>query len=194
MKILCLLDEGPKVREVRIDTTTMNAKCSCMLFETHGIPCCHIIHVLRGERLNELPSQYILQRWTKKCKRESVVDEYGHMLEENGNSSSELEIKKMCSEMRNEMEDIFKQAGHSVDTMQLVRSKFQRFVDEARQEISSSQKSRVEEMEEFISSQLPTQIDILLPNDVHTKGRAKRIKGHFDTGVNKQKEEANKKI
>ena len=53
MKILCLLDEGPKVREVRIDTTTMNAKCSCMLFETHGIPCCHITHVLRGERLNE---------------------------------------------------------------------------------------------------------------------------------------------
>jgi hypothetical protein len=42
---------------------------ACMLFESIGIPCHHIIHVFRGARISELPIQYITNRWTKNCKR-----------------------------------------------------------------------------------------------------------------------------
>jgi hypothetical protein len=57
------------VREVRFDSTTMIAKCSCKLFESKGILCRHIIRVFRASKINELPSIYVLRRWEKKCKR-----------------------------------------------------------------------------------------------------------------------------
>jgi len=43
--------------------------CSCKLFENKGIPCRHIILALRGEKIYELPSSYILKRWEARCKR-----------------------------------------------------------------------------------------------------------------------------
>jgi hypothetical protein len=43
--------------------------CSCMLFESIGIPRRHIICLFRGARISELPQQYITQRWTKNCRR-----------------------------------------------------------------------------------------------------------------------------
>jgi hypothetical protein len=66
------------------------ARCSCKLFESHGVPyhhiiqvlraeklielldhvpCRHIIQVLRAEKLIELPDHYIMTRWQKWCKR-----------------------------------------------------------------------------------------------------------------------------
>ncbi|XXG56629.1 hypothetical protein AAC387_Pa03g3995 [Persea americana] len=41
------------------------AKCSCQLFEFKGIPCGHIICVLKQEKIYTLPKQYILKRWTR---------------------------------------------------------------------------------------------------------------------------------
>jgi hypothetical protein len=58
-----------KVREVRYDMTTMIANCSCKLFESIGIPCRHIIQVLRTESHTKLPDYYIMKRWQKRCKR-----------------------------------------------------------------------------------------------------------------------------
>ena len=39
--------------------------CSCKMFECEGIVCCHILCVLKGKPLCELPSHYIVNRWTK---------------------------------------------------------------------------------------------------------------------------------
>ena len=69
IKIMFVSDQYKMIREVCYDTTSMIAKCSCKLFESKGIVCCHIIQVLRGAKINELPSLYILKRWQKNCKR-----------------------------------------------------------------------------------------------------------------------------
>lgn len=76
LKVTAVNEDGKKVRKVTCDTNTMIAQCSCMLFVTHGIPCRHIILVLRGALLNELPSHYVLKRWTANCKREVVLPRY----------------------------------------------------------------------------------------------------------------------
>ena len=68
IKIMFVSDQYKKIREVCYDTTSMSAKCSCKLFESKGIVCHHIIRVLRGAKINELPSLYILKRWQKICK------------------------------------------------------------------------------------------------------------------------------
>jgi hypothetical protein len=69
LKIVNVRGASSKVREVRYDTTTLIANCSCKLFESIGIPCRHIIQVLRTENHTELPEYYIKKRWQKRCKR-----------------------------------------------------------------------------------------------------------------------------
>jgi hypothetical protein len=72
MKVVAISDASNKVREVQFDKSTMIAKCPCMLFESKGIPCRHIIRFLRAakvEKTNEHLNSYVLKRWEKNCKR-----------------------------------------------------------------------------------------------------------------------------
>jgi hypothetical protein len=69
IKIVTFKTGASKVREVRCDIATMIANCSCKLFESHGIPCRHIIQVMRMENQQELPTFYIMERWQRRCKR-----------------------------------------------------------------------------------------------------------------------------
>ncbi len=68
-KFVIISDGSRREREVRWCSQNMFASCSCKLFEGKGIPCWHIILVLRGEKLDELPMAYILKRWKTRCKR-----------------------------------------------------------------------------------------------------------------------------
>lgn len=51
-----------------------------------GIPCSHIIVILKGQKCNEIPSHLVLDRWTKMATRKNIFDANGHILE--GSSSS----------------------------------------------------------------------------------------------------------
>lgn len=42
--------------------------CSCLKFETVGLPCSHAIHIIKVERLEEIPLNLIHPRWTKVAK------------------------------------------------------------------------------------------------------------------------------
>ncbi|KAL6199362.1 hypothetical protein ACLB2K_029146 [Fragaria x ananassa] len=41
--------------------------CSCKLFESDGIPCCHIFAVMKFEMLTTLPESLVNKRWTKEA-------------------------------------------------------------------------------------------------------------------------------
>ncbi|KAL7204858.1 hypothetical protein ACSBR2_017883 [Camellia fascicularis] len=43
-------------------------KCSCLHFESCGIPCSHMVSIMNMEHLKEIPSSCILRRWTKNVK------------------------------------------------------------------------------------------------------------------------------
>lgn len=62
IKIVTFRTGASKVREVRCDTATIIANCSCKLFESHGIPCRHIIQVMRIENQQELPPFYMAEK------------------------------------------------------------------------------------------------------------------------------------
>lgn len=80
-----------------------------------------------------------------------------------------MEVKRVNSDMRKDIEDIFQQPGTSMDTMHIVRSKFQKFIDEVKQALPANERSRVAEIEGFIGCNIPSQINILLPNEVRSK-------------------------
>jgi hypothetical protein len=68
-KYFTISSHSGKVRVVQMNKSNMFGTCSCKLYESYGIPCRHIIQVLRAEKQNELPSIYIMKRWEKNCKR-----------------------------------------------------------------------------------------------------------------------------
>lgn len=47
-----------------------NVMCSCLLFEFRGVLCRHSLFVFGQARVKEVPSRYILRRWSKNVKRQ----------------------------------------------------------------------------------------------------------------------------
>ncbi|XVF09481.1 hypothetical protein REPUB_Repub07fG0096700 [Reevesia pubescens] len=54
--------------QVVCHASTQRIQCSCMKFETVGIPCTHQIHVMKLEDMSKISASLIMQRWTKDAK------------------------------------------------------------------------------------------------------------------------------
>jgi hypothetical protein len=55
-------------REVVYDAASLEFQCSCRLFETRGIPCCHVFFVMKEEDIDHIPKCLVMTRWTKNAK------------------------------------------------------------------------------------------------------------------------------
>ena len=175
-------DRSYKSREVKFNTTSMSAHCSCMLFDTRGIPCRHIIVVLRGAKINELPSHFILDRWKKTVNSRSLYDSDGNLLEENESSSLDLAKRKMVSEIHQTLDDTIRLAEHSSEELEALRNGLLDTKRKLSERVTANNPSRQDEFEAYIGCSMPNEVEIYPPTDVHTKGRCKRIKGHLDKG------------
>ncbi|KAK4405660.1 protein FAR1-RELATED SEQUENCE 7 [Sesamum angolense] len=56
---------------VAFNASTLNISCSCKMFEFEGVLCRHALKVFQIMNIRELPSRYILHRWSKNAKRNS---------------------------------------------------------------------------------------------------------------------------
>lgn len=66
-----IVEGQPKeaIFEVVFHRDNHDFSCKCLLFEFRGIMCRHSLIVFAQERVKQVPSKYILQRWTKNIKR-----------------------------------------------------------------------------------------------------------------------------
>ncbi|KAG6404250.1 hypothetical protein SASPL_136495 [Salvia splendens] len=60
--------------EVLYETTQVEVGCICGLFNFKGYLCRHALSVLSHNGVEEIPSQYILRRWSKDYKRRFLSD------------------------------------------------------------------------------------------------------------------------
>ncbi|KAL3824983.1 hypothetical protein ACJIZ3_021012 [Penstemon smallii] len=60
--------------EVLFETTQVEVRCICSLFNFKGYLCRHALNVLNYNDVEEIPSQYILPRWNKDYKRSFALD------------------------------------------------------------------------------------------------------------------------
>ncbi|KAF8013267.1 hypothetical protein BT93_I1195 [Corymbia citriodora subsp. variegata] len=67
--------EEHRAHTVIFNSFEMKATCSCQMFEYTGIICRHILAVFRAKNVLTLPSQYILKRWTRNAKSDSMTNE-----------------------------------------------------------------------------------------------------------------------
>ncbi|KAM0853034.1 hypothetical protein ACQ4PT_051350 [Festuca glaucescens] len=184
LKIMFVSDQSHrknKVREVHLQTATMIAKCSCMLFESKGIVCRHVIRVLRGAKINELPAYYVLKRWEKMCTRDIVYDGEGNPLEDNPIDCVDMDTRRKISVARNKLEDLIRHAKNSNGGLDLLNSGLCDLESTISQSVLAVAQTSQEEQESFVGSSFPTQVDILTPTSITARGTCSRIKGHRDT-------------
>ncbi|KAM2868937.1 hypothetical protein FF1_016936 [Malus domestica] len=84
-------------RHVRRERDSNIIWCSCRLFEIKGILCSHAIKILREVMDTlEIPSQYILKRWTKKARAESIQDMHGKEIQVDPRLQQSSRFRSLC--------------------------------------------------------------------------------------------------
>lgn len=63
-----------KTYQVTYVVNSNDSACSCKMFESMGMLCCHILFVMKGKFLSEIPKQYSLQRWTKSALKKPIFN------------------------------------------------------------------------------------------------------------------------
>ncbi|KAL7602925.1 protein FAR1-RELATED SEQUENCE 5-like [Lactuca sativa] len=94
----------------------VSVTCSCVKYETNGILCKHSLYVMKKNHVKELPSHYMLPRWTLNARYKLFSASIG------------------LGEMNNEN-------GVSAYTLWCVRSNFTKLIDQARDSPSEIQKA-----------------------------------------------------
>lgn len=64
-----------RLYEVLYETSQMDIRCICSLFNYKGYLCRHALNVLNYNGVEEIPSRYILPRWKKDYKQSYVLDD-----------------------------------------------------------------------------------------------------------------------
>ncbi|ESQ28842.1 hypothetical protein EUTSA_v10019760mg, partial [Eutrema salsugineum] len=72
---------------IRYDATNQTIHCSCMKYSFSGILCRHALKVLDKKNVRRIPSNYILNRWSKEAKARSVSSYHSEQHNERVNQS-----------------------------------------------------------------------------------------------------------
>ena len=170
-------------RQVVYNASNHVAHCSCKKFECEGIPCRHILCVLKGKGLSELPSFYILHRWTKMASSKPIFNVNSTLLE---GRSQMMHKDKLISNNWVEFLECMRLAGSDPDKLTLLGKRMQNIVKELKELDGGTSDRKISEFESFIGSSVPERIDILPPNQCHTKGSGKRLKGGKEKSMEQQ--------
>ncbi|XP_004295506.1 PREDICTED: protein FAR1-RELATED SEQUENCE 5-like [Fragaria vesca subsp. vesca] len=97
-KMYTIIRDGySRERKVKRDVGDI-LSCSCRLFEMKGVICRHMIKVLREVmQIKEVPEHYILKRWTKKSRAESVQDMHGREIQADPKLQQASRYRSLCS-------------------------------------------------------------------------------------------------
>ncbi|XP_074298967.1 protein FAR1-RELATED SEQUENCE 5-like [Silene latifolia] len=88
-----------KTYTVAFNPSTFDATCSCKMFERKGYICKHIIWILSGKGIKNIPDKYLLSRWTKNTKKMPLYDVHGQLLDDfNSSDVTKLQISTVWSE------------------------------------------------------------------------------------------------
>ncbi|XP_020415571.1 protein FAR1-RELATED SEQUENCE 1-like [Prunus persica] len=75
-----------------------DVSCSCRLFEMKGFLCSHALKILTNYmNVKEIPNQYILKRWTRKARSESVKDMHGCDIQTDVKLQQTSRYRSLCS-------------------------------------------------------------------------------------------------
>jgi hypothetical protein len=173
-----------KQREVVYHHSDHIAHCSCKMFESEGMPCRHILFILKGKGLNKIPSHYIVNRWTKLATSKPIFDCDGNVLEGCSKADSE---SKLISDAWAQFFKCMHMAGTNKEKLLLIIKEGTSTESKLAKMDSDIAPTISDEVEVFIGSNVPKECDILPPKPSNTKGCGKRIKGGKEKAIEQRR-------
>ncbi|XP_057432975.1 protein FAR1-RELATED SEQUENCE 5-like [Lotus japonicus] len=186
LEILHIIDNShanAKMREVAYNPSNHNAECSCKMYQSQGIPCRHILCVLKGKGLNEIPSNYILNRWTKLANRKPIFDTAENALEMCSKPENE---RKIISDVWDHLFKCVEKAGNSKEKLLFVMNGVIDIEKQLNEFEENPEQDMADDLQTFVGSNIPKEVEILPPRVSKTKGSGRRIKGGKEKAVEQQ--------
>jgi zinc finger SWIM domain-containing protein 3 len=93
------LGESSRPEEERIiiiNLADQTVTCSCKLFQRIGILCRHALKGLDLMNIKLLPERYILKRWTRGARSQTIQDMHGKKIVENPKLATTIRYKNLC--------------------------------------------------------------------------------------------------
>ena len=175
-------DESSK-QQVSFNSTTNMVECVCKNFEEVGWLCFHCLRVLLQHSVTRIPEAYICKRWTKSAKSEiwkkkeeqqsqdqRVRDKFVPWRNEMARKTYNLILKSQeYKETRERYEEKHKDTSNEIDEL----------IEQKQMEKEQQEKQAGDDGKE--SNEEPILVPLVEdPKKAKTKGRGKRIKGHFE--------------
>ncbi|CAL5426431.1 unnamed protein product [Camellia sinensis] len=180
----CLFYTVTAYKHVRIHQVWMDRNgyvtCCCRLFEMKGILCSHVIKVLKDEmNIMEIPSHYILKRWTRKARAEMIQDFLGCNSEVDPKLEQSSRYRSLCSlfikilSRASELEETYKMSvEHGKNLLKLVEDMLESYVNDQTLDTSRSSSS-------FVSEDNDKGGCMENKNATQAKGLKKKIVSHY---------------
>ncbi|XP_074289119.1 protein FAR1-RELATED SEQUENCE 5-like [Silene latifolia] len=164
--------ESKKVYEVDVDGKTL--VCSCKRFQRFGILCRHCVWVLHNKGFDEIPSEYLLPRWSNYATFRPIFNVLGTSLEANCASidTRQNTISELWSGVFTAVSLVEDDEEKEKELLELLQSFNEKLL------ISSSggkSKSKKTQIETLLGSKIPTKAHILPPNQAKNKGSGRRM-------------------
>ncbi|KAL2922832.1 Protein FAR1-RELATED SEQUENCE 5, partial [Bienertia sinuspersici] len=132
IQIVTLIDHkrNSKMHTVRHHLENNSAECSCKMYEREGIPCRHILWVMKEKGLKSLPAAYIKTRWTKAAMNMPMFDLGGNLIEDTTNMEA---VKKKVGHLWSEIFTCVSMAENNEDCL----DDFMKLIDGFKQSLLS---------------------------------------------------------
>ncbi|XP_074297344.1 protein FAR-RED IMPAIRED RESPONSE 1-like [Silene latifolia] len=164
--------ESKKVYEVDVDGKTL--VCSCKRFQRFGILCRHCVWVLHNKGFDEIPSEYLLPRWSNYATFRPIFNVVGTSLEADCAliDTRQNTISELLSGVFTAVSLVEDDEEKEKELLELLQSFNEKLL------ISSSggkSKSKKTQIETLLGSKIPTKAHILPPNQAKNKGSGRRM-------------------
>ena len=113
-------DGQERVYRVSFNSVSCDVSCCCMLYESMGMLCCHALKVLDFNNVINIPSRYILKKWTKEAKKGNCLS--CESLVSSSNNKKRFQSLRL-SELMHEGNNIFSIASLTIYGTKIVKNK-----------------------------------------------------------------------
>ncbi|RAL52507.1 hypothetical protein DM860_007364 [Cuscuta australis] len=171
------------VRYCARDGTT---HCSCKNYERIGLLCRHIFVIFKNLKIEKIPDFYVTNRWCKFHLLKPMFDVGGPEMDK---VSFTDQNKTLVSRLMSDIHFCIALVEHTPDLLlafsNTINQHKEALIDKLQDGKLSSDTSSV--FENFCGTSAPSEVRVLPPPQVSTKGSGKRIKGGKEVSIEESK-------
>ncbi|XP_074305601.1 protein FAR-RED IMPAIRED RESPONSE 1-like [Silene latifolia] len=176
--------ERKKDYKVGYKTAEVKLVCNCKKFERHGILCRHILCVLKDYGFEKIPSEYLLNRWSKLATCQPIFNFDGQLLADcRSVDAQKNKLTELWSEMFTCVSLVEQSPINCDELLTILRGFKERVLAETTSSVADDggnssigkKRDKNTEIGMLLGTSVPSEITILPPRQCKNKGSGKRM-------------------